>query len=622
MFGIGYSWGGFESLALPVDPRRQVTKPDFGGPLVRLSIGLEDTADLIADLTQAFDRFRAARAMNGMAAWLSEMGIVTPSPRDLGLLSIATALTIAALVAGLFARRWFGPRATAQWKARVGHHAEGIGTRLGAIIDHGVSAILLAIALKGYPWPSVTDLPLGLALAISVALLASHVLRGLHLPRWMAWFVALVLFTAVLSNAIGGLAPITATFDRIGFDVGKRRFSLLALITIAVTAVGLFAGVRLINRLIAHSFSRADSLDPTQKLLGQKLAAIAVIVAAFFIGIDLLDIDLTAFAVFSGAFGLAVGFGLQKTFGNLIAGIILLLDRSIKPGDVIVIGDAVGQVNKIGVRAVSIVTRDGKEHLIPNENLMTQEVENWSYSDRNVRVRVKVGVDYGCDVLRAQELMLQAAMDSPRVLDNPKPNVWLTGFGENALQFEIRVWISDPESGLGNMTSDVLTRVWRLFKEHGIAFPYPQRDIHVRSWPDGVDAPKTIVIPAKAGIQTGDLIDQAVTAAAMDSRLRGNNEVYWFARITASAWSPRGRPGRRLPGQRRCRGWSRPCRPRSCRDRPTLERIAGSDAPAWLTVPASLRLTSCGPPNMASSVWLCTVWPATIAAPGAGGTSA
>ena len=114
---------------------------------------------------------------------------------------------------------------------------------------------------------------------------------------------------------------------------------------------------------------------------------------------------------------------------------------------------------------------------------MTQEVENWSYSDRNVRVRIPVGVAYDCDLKLAQELMLQAASDSPRVLDNPKPNVWLTGFGEDGVEHEILVWISDPESGVGNVTSDVLNRLWWLFKENGIAFPYPQRDIHVRSWP-------------------------------------------------------------------------------------------------------------------------------------------
>ena len=421
--------------------------------------------------------------MSGAAAFLAGLGLTMPSAHELLMTGIASGLVVAALIAGLLARRWFGPGLAAEWKRRAGVHAEGIGTRIGAILDHGVSALLLAIALKGYPWPGLTDLPLGLALGIAVALLALQVLRGLHLPRWAAWLVALVLFTAVLSNAIGGLAPITGTLDRIGFDVGKRRFSLLALITIAVTAVALFAGVRLVNRLVGHSIGSARSLDPTQKLLGQKLAAIAVVVVAFFLGLDLLNIDLTAFAVFSGAFGLAVGFGLQKTIGNLIAGIILLLDRSIKPGDVIVIGEAVGQVNKIGVRAVSIVTRDGKEHLIPNENLMTQAVENWSYSDRNVRVRVKVTVDYSADVQQAQELMLRAASDSPRVLDSPRPAVWLMGFGESGLEFEIRVWISDPESGLANMTHDVLARVWRLFREHGVEFPLPQRDIHVRSWP-------------------------------------------------------------------------------------------------------------------------------------------
>lgn len=421
--------------------------------------------------------------MSGLDAWLAQFGIAAPSPHGLAMTGLAAGLVVIALFAGWLARRWLGPRLAEQWRARVGTHVEGIAPRLVTIVGHAASALLLAIALKGYAWPGLSDLPLGLALGATVAALALQVLRGLSLPRWMAWLVAAVLFAAVLSNAIGGLAPITETLDRVGFDVGKRRFSLLALTTILVTVVALLAGVRLINRIVAHSFANAKGLDPTQKLLGQKLAAIAVVLAAFFVGVDLLDIDLTVFAVFSGALGLAVGFGLQKTVGNLIAGIILLLDRSIKPGDVIVIGDAVGQVNKIGVRAVSIVTRDGKEHLIPNENLMTQEVENWSYSDRNVRVRVKVGVDYGANLLLAQELMIKAATESPRVLDSPKPAVWLTGFGENAVNFEIRVWVSDPENGLGNMTHDVLSRVWRLFHENAIAFPYPQRDIHVRSWP-------------------------------------------------------------------------------------------------------------------------------------------
>ena len=208
-----------------------------------------------------------------------------------------------------------------------------------------------------------------------------------------------------------------------------------------------------------------------------------LLVIAFFVGIDLIGIDLTALTVFSGAFGLAVGFGLQKTFGNLIAGIILLMDRSIKPGDVIVVGQSFGHVTKIGVRAVSIVTRDGKEHLIPNENLMTQEVENWSYSSPNVRVHIPIGVAYGCDVELAQKLMIEAAMAPARVLKSPKPNVWLRAFGENALDHEILVWIKDPEAGVGNVQSEILNHLWVLFKENGIEVPYPQRDVRIREWP-------------------------------------------------------------------------------------------------------------------------------------------
>jgi small-conductance mechanosensitive channel len=255
------------------------------------------------------------------------------------------------------------------------------------------------------------------------------------------------------------------------------------LIKIGVTLLVLFALVRLASRVINHSIKRAQSLDPTQQLLAQKLVGVALLVGAFFLAIDIVGIDLTALAVFSGAFGLAIGFGLQKTFGNLIAGIILLMDRSIKPGDVIVVGESFGHVTKIGVRAVSIVTRDGKEHLIPNENLMTQEVENWSYSNTNVRVHIPIGVSYDCDIALAQKLMIEAAMEPARVLKAPKPTVWLRAFGESSVDHEILVWIKDPESGVGNVQSEILNRVWVLFKENGIEIPFPQRDIRIKEWP-------------------------------------------------------------------------------------------------------------------------------------------
>jgi small-conductance mechanosensitive channel len=387
---------------------------------------------------------------------------------------VALALAIAIhLIAGAAARI-----AAPRLRRRFRGLGEALAGHLRPILRHAIAAAATALAVAFWPVGDLAHLVLSAALALSLSLLAVHVLRSLAIPRLAVLPIALLLFVMVLSGSSGGFAPVADMLDGVGLDLGKRRVTLLGLVSMAAICVALFALVRLANRIIGRSITRAHGLDPTQKLLAQKLAAIVVVVAAFFIGVDLLGVDLTAFTVFSGALGLAVGFGLQKTFGNLIAGIILLMDRSIKPGDVIVVGDSFGWVNKIGVRAVSVITRDGKEHLIPNENLMTQEVENWSYSDRNVRVRIPVGIGYDSDLQLAQELMLRAAQESPRVLRNPKPNVWLTAFGENRVEHDILVWISDPESGIGSVKSDVLGRVWRLFRDHGITIPYPQRVIH------------------------------------------------------------------------------------------------------------------------------------------------
>lgn len=199
------------------------------------------------------------------------------------------------------------------------------------------------------------------------------------------------------------------------------------------------------------------------------------------VGIDAIGFDLSTLAFFSGAAGLAIGFGLQKTFGNLIAGLILLMDKSVKPGDVIVVGEHFGVISKIGVRAVSVITRDGKEHLIPNELLMTEPVENWSYSSRNVRIQIPVGVSYSSDLDLVEKLLLDSIEACGRVLKRPKATVWLKEFGDSSVNFEIQAWISDPEGGVGNVRSEVLKMVWRKFKENGIEIPFPQRDVHVKS---------------------------------------------------------------------------------------------------------------------------------------------
>lgn len=290
-----------------------------------------------------------------------------------------------------------------------------------------------------------------------------------------------------------GAGRVVETMKAIGLDIGSYRLSLYGLFSAIVVAILLWVSVKLVMRAIKWLLRRNTQIDQAQRLLTEKLIAIALFSFALLFGIDLLGIDLTTLAVFSGAAGLAIGFGLQKTVGNLIAGIILLMDRSIQPGDVIVVGDGssmggaplpggvpnVGRVAKIGVRAVNVITRDGKKHLIPNELLMTQPVENWSYSSRDVRVRMRVPVPYECDLRAAQAIIVGVAQANPRILADPEPAVWIVAFGERAVDHELRFWISDPESGLGNIQGEVFLGIWDRFREAGIRIPYPRQDVRL-----------------------------------------------------------------------------------------------------------------------------------------------
>lgn len=288
---------------------------------------------------------------------------------------------------------------------------------------------------------------------------------------------------AARGGTIGGLIE---RLDSLALSVGHSRISVWDCIVVVMVLLGVIVAGWFASKVARGMLRRAKRLDATQRLLGEKLVSLGVWAVAILVGIDILGIDLTAFAVFSGAFGLAIGFGLQKTFGNLIAGIILLMDRSIKPGDVIAVTDmagneSFGQIRKIGIRAISIVTRDRKEYLIPNENLMINQVENWSYSSRDVRVKAPVNVAYGSDLDLVDRVLREATIGTPRVLEKPEPTVRLMGFGESAVQFEIRFWIEDPEDGVNGVRSDVYKRVWRAFQQHGIEMPFPQREIRLKN---------------------------------------------------------------------------------------------------------------------------------------------
>ncbi|MCK0099676.1 mechanosensitive ion channel [Qipengyuania sp. S6317L1] len=281
------------------------------------------------------------------------------------------------------------------------------------------------------------------------------------------------------------LGSVIDTLDSWAIVLGDVRISVFDVVFLLATIGLVITAAWFITKLARNLIGRVTAFDGSQQLLAEKLATIAIWTVAFFVAIDLVGIDLTALAIFGGAFGLAIGFGLQKTFGNLISGILLLLDKSIKPGDVISVTDqagqeAVGQIRKIGIRAISVITRDQTEYLIPNELLMTNQVVNWSYSSKDVRVKAPVGVSYDSDLDLVTKLLYQAVDETDRIMAYPKPRVNLMGFGDSSVDFEIRFWIQDPEGGLANIRSDVFMRIWQLFKENDIEIPFPQRDLHLR----------------------------------------------------------------------------------------------------------------------------------------------
>lgn len=414
---------------------------------------------------------------------LRHWGITDLPTADIGPIALSLLAIAGSYWGGWVIGRRFGEPLSVYF-GRLGGHMGRLGkSTIAGILRYGLAAILLLIASSVARSSPVILLLFAAAQGFATGLLIFHLGALFNLGRIASLVGAIIALAAAMAWTLGGMAPLVAGLDSVAFTVGKHRLSLLLLVNALITIGILVIVARIANRILVHAIGRTRTFDPSQRVLVQKLAGIAVIVVAMLLGIDLLSIDLTALTVFSGALGLAVGFGLQKTFGNLLSGLILLMDRSIKPGDVIVVGDTFGAVNKIGVRAVSVVTRDGKEHLIPNEKLMTEPVENWSYSSRNVRIRIPVGVSYKSDLATAQRLMIEAAIAAGRVLEEPKPSVWLKEFGDSAVQHDILVWIADPEMGVGNVRSDILNRLWRSFAEHGIELPYAQHDVHIRTMP-------------------------------------------------------------------------------------------------------------------------------------------
>jgi small-conductance mechanosensitive channel len=295
--------------------------------------------------------------------------------------------------------------------------------------------------------------------------------------------VAVIAWSIAALNIFGLLPPLLAFLDTIGFTIGQTDLTVLLVIKAVGLVVLLLWGANLFSGFLQRRLEALPSVTPSVQILIGKVTRITLIALAFFVALTSLGIDLSIFAVLGGAIGIGVGFGLQKIVGNFISGLILLMDRSIKPGDVIEVGGTYGWVRSLGARYTSVVTRDGHEHLIPNEDFIVNTVTNWSFTDKNVRIKAPNGVAYDADIYKARELVVEAASAVDRVLKSPPPQCHLVGFGDNSVDLELRFWLSDPEGGTANVRSQVLLGIWDRFKEHDIEIPYPQRDIHIKEMP-------------------------------------------------------------------------------------------------------------------------------------------
>lgn len=301
-------------------------------------------------------------------------------------------------------------------------------------------------------------------------------------PAVKAWesLISTSIWILVALHLLGWLPYVLRAMDDFAFSLGSTRISLLAVVKFVLLIALLWVLAFWLSALIERRMTSAEHVSAGVKVGVSKISKVVLLTLALLVALDAVGIDLTALTVFGGALGVGLGFGLQRIASNFISGFIVLFDRSIKPGDVISVGTKFGWVQELRARYIVVRDRDGVETLIPNETLITTEVINWSYSDRDVRIKIPVSISYGDDPEQAMAIMLEAARTSSRVKAMPAPVCRLLEFGDNGILLELRVWILDPENGVNGVRSDVNLEIWRRFKDAGITIPFPQRDVYIK----------------------------------------------------------------------------------------------------------------------------------------------
>jgi small-conductance mechanosensitive channel len=342
-------------------------------------------------------------------------------------------------------------------------HAAGVPAR---IVDVAVqlTALLLLIRAAVY--------------VIRVSLGARARIKGWGTP------ISLIVWVFLSLHLLGWGDTVIGVLDGMGVNLGKTRISVWSVAKLLVTVSLFVLAAMWISRWLERRVLKLDGLPSTMRIGIAKFTQAFLVALSVLIGLNAAGLDLTTLNVLTGAIGIGLGFGLQSIAANFVSGFVLLMDRSIKPGDVIsftgmpgTATEGFGWVEELRGRYVVVLDRDGVSTLVPNQNLITNPVINWSYGDPRVRLKLPVRVSYKSDPELAMQLMLQATAGHPRVITDPGPVARLMSFGDHGIELELRFWIPDPQEGVNNVRSDVNRAIWRLFREHGIVIPVAQREV-------------------------------------------------------------------------------------------------------------------------------------------------
>ena len=400
-------------------------------------------------------------------------------PWNLYQLLIVAALILAAVLLARLIRphyhEWLRSRdGWPKWRLRA---ALVVHRRMRLILFVGMIWPLVWI-MREATWPSrsyllsvVGSLAFAyLAIALVTRLIVNSFVRTLVRAGGWTWATLIILG---LTDEARGLMESAAV------SIGDSRLSVWLVVQAVVLLAALFTVARFLSHASAANISRVEDISPSMQVLVVKFLQMLLYGLALFIGLRTVGVDLTGLAVLSGAIGVGLGFGLQKVVSNLVSGIIILLDKSVKPGDVISLGETFGWINSLGARYVSVVTRDGKEYLIPNEDLITGQVVNWSHSDDFVRLDIFFGTAYADDPHKVRRVAIEAAQSVSRVLISKPPVCHIVGFGDSSVDYILRFWISDPTGGLTNIRGNVYLALWDAFQANGISIPFPQREVRM-----------------------------------------------------------------------------------------------------------------------------------------------